>query len=178
MTSASLDIQQGRLAGATVSGLKARMIRRDGITKVEELRVTLPGLTALALDGFVDAQKDGLQFDGNVVMRSANLNEFVQWLRPGNGAFAETVPGAVALNGALRVRPKKFDLSNASVDIAGERLDGSFAYDATPSSAPSHGGFGDSRVRFKPPRTGPARPRRSGGQARVYRRRRNSGCGG
>jgi uncharacterized protein involved in outer membrane biogenesis len=133
VTSASLDIQQGRLAGATVSGLKARMIRRDGITKVEELRVTLPGLTALALDGFVDAQKDGLQFDGNVVMRSANLNEFVQWLRPGSGAFAETVPGAVALNGALRVRPKKFDLSNASVDIAGERLDGSFAYDATPA---------------------------------------------
>ncbi len=131
VTSASLDIQQGRLAGATVSGLKARMIRRDGITKVEELRVTLPGLTALALDGFVDTQKDGLQFDGNVVMRSADLNEFVRWLRPGSETFTETVPGAVALNGTLRVRPNKIDVTNALVDIAGERLDGSFTYDAT-----------------------------------------------
>ena len=108
------------------------MIRRDGIlAKVEELRVTLPGLTALALDGFVDTQKDGLQFDGNVVMRSADLDEFVRWLRPGGQTFTETVPGAVALNGTLRVRPNKIDVTNALVDIAGERLDGSFTYDAT-----------------------------------------------
>jgi uncharacterized protein involved in outer membrane biogenesis len=131
VTSAALDIKQGRLAGATVSDLEARLVRRDGVTKVEELRVTLPGLTALALDGFVDTHDKGLQFDGNAVLRTADLHEFARWLAPGSAEVTKSLSGAVALNGTLRVRPNEIAISNAHADIAGERLEGSLAYDAT-----------------------------------------------
>ena len=131
VTSVELNIDQGRLAGATLSGLRARLVRRHGVTKVENLYVSLPGLTALALEGFVDSADSKLQFDGNIVLRSANLAEFAQWLRADAGWLAEELSGPFALNGSLRIRPKRIAISDARASIAGERVEGILAYDTT-----------------------------------------------
>ena len=131
ITSVAIDIDQGRMVGATLSGLKARLTQRDGITKVEDLRVSLPGLTALSLYGFVDNAESKLQFDGDIVLRSANLAEFAQWLRADAATFADGLTGPFTLNGSLRIRPARISVSDAQADIAGERVEGDFSYDAS-----------------------------------------------
>ena len=59
-----------------------------------------------------------LQFDGNIVLRSANLAEFAQWLRADAGAFADGLTGPFALNGSLRIRLVARDFDGLEAEVS------------------------------------------------------------
>lgn len=130
VTSLNLSIDQANLAGTSISDLRGRMVRRDGVTKIEALRVALPGLSALAVDGFIERRADGLQFDGNVLLRSASFSELAQW---GGITLSETAKRSLAtafsLTGNVRLRPKSWELSDADVRLADARAEGLVRYD-------------------------------------------------
>lgn len=130
VTSLNLSIDQANLAGTAISDLRGRMVRRDGVTKIEALRVALPGLSALAVDGFVERREDGLQFDGNVLLRSASFAELAQW---GGIKLSETAKRSLAtafsLTGNVRLRPKSWELSDAYVRLADAAAEGRVRYD-------------------------------------------------
>lgn len=130
VTSLDLSIDQANLAGTAISDLKGRMIRRDGVTKIEALRASLPGLSALAIDGFLERREGGLQFDGNVLLRTASFSEFAQW----SGIkltkqSARALATSFMLNGNVRIRPKNWELSDARVRLADANAEGAIGYD-------------------------------------------------
>jgi uncharacterized protein involved in outer membrane biogenesis len=129
VTSVRLGIDQANLAGTSVGDLKGRMLRRDGVTRIESLRASLPGRSALAIDGFIERRKSGLQFDGNVLVRSASFAELAQWAQLGLSKDAESnLATSFSLNGALRVRPKSLELSEARIALADAVAEGSVSY--------------------------------------------------
>jgi uncharacterized protein involved in outer membrane biogenesis len=129
VTSVNLRIDQANLAGTSVGDLKGRMLRRDGVTKIETLRASLPGRSALAIDGFVERRKSGLQFDGNVLLRSASFAELAQWVQLGMSKDSEsTLATSFSLSGSLRVRPKSLELSDARMSLADAVAEGSISY--------------------------------------------------
>ncbi len=136
VTSFNLSIDQANLAGTAISDLKGRLVRRDGVTKIEAMRASLPGLSALALDGFLERRETGLHFDGNVLLRSASLSELAQW---GQIKLNETAVRELAtsfsLNGNIRLRPKSWEVSDAVVRLGDATAEGKVSYDW--SSRPS-----------------------------------------
>lgn len=136
VTSLDLSIDQANLAGTAISDLRGRMIRRDGVTKIEALRASLPGLTALAIDGFLERRQGGIQFDGNVLLRTASFSEFAQW-----GGLKLAKPSARALatsfllDGNVRIRPQSWELSDARVSLGTAHAEGAIGY--TWSARPS-----------------------------------------
>lgn len=136
VTSFNLSIDQANLAGTAISDLKGRMVRRDGVTKIEALRASLPGLSALALDGFLERRDTGLHFDGNILLRSASLSEFAQWGQIKlNDTATRELSTSFSLNGNIRVRPKSWEVSDAVVKLADATAEGKASYDW--SSRPS-----------------------------------------
>ena len=129
VTSLELSIDQANLSNTAISDLKGRMIRRDGVTKIEALRASLPGLTALAIDGFLERRKGALQFDGNVLLRTASFSELAQWggIKLGKQA-ARALATSFVLNGNVRVRPKSWELTDARVRLADASAEGAIGY--------------------------------------------------
>ena len=130
VTSLNVSIDQANLAGTAISNLKGRMIRRDGVTKIEALRALLPGLSALAVDGFLERRKSGLQFDGHVLLRSASFTELAQWgrieLKSGS---ARALATSFSLNSTIRVRSKSWQLTDTIVQLADATAEGEVGYD-------------------------------------------------
>ncbi len=130
LTTLDLSIDQANLAGTAISDLKGRMVRRDAVTKIEAMRASLPGLSALAIDGFLEHRENGLQFDGNVLLRSASLTELAQWGRIKlNKRSARGLATSFSLNGNIRVRAKSWELSDALVRLADATAEGAISYD-------------------------------------------------
>lgn len=132
VTSLTLKIEQANLAGTSISDLSGRMVRRDGVTKVEELRASLPGRSALAMDGFLERRETGLQFDGNMLLNSASFAELAKWLRVEVGDETLTaLQTSFSVAGNIRVRPKNVELSDAVVRLADDVAEGGVRYDWT-----------------------------------------------
>ena len=129
VTTLDLSIDQANLAGTAISDLKGRMVQRDGVTKIEAMRASLPGLSALAIDGFLERRENGLQFDGNILLRSASLTELAQWGRIKlNKRSARGLATSFSLNGNIRIRPKSWELSDALVRLADATAEGAIGY--------------------------------------------------
>lgn len=129
VTSVDIKIDQASLAGTSISDLKGRMVRRDGVTRMEALRASLPGRTELAVDGFLERRDTGLQFDGSLLLQSASFAELARWLRVGldeQALAALTTP--FKITGDVRVRPKSVELSQAIITLAEATAEGTVSY--------------------------------------------------
>ncbi len=105
------------------------MMRREGVTRIEALRAALPGLSAISVDGFIGKRDGKLQFDGDMVMRSASLVELAQWLRADLSAEASRLLAtAFSVKGNVRLRTKSVELSDALVRLANATAEGSLSY--------------------------------------------------
>lgn len=130
VTSLNVAVDQANLAGSSISDLKGRMVRRDGVTKIEFLRASLPGLSALSVDGFLERRADAFQFDGHVLMRSASFTELAQWSQIQlTKQSSQALATSFSLNSNVRVRSKNWQLSDMIVQLADATAEGEVAYD-------------------------------------------------
>ncbi len=140
VTGVEIKVDQANLAGASIADLKARMVRRNAITKIESLRAALPGVTALAIDGYMERRRSGVHFDGNVLLRSSSLGELASWAglgrhdtrpKPASGTGAGSLSASFSASGPFRLRPGHFELSKAFLSLGDARAEGTIRYDWT-----------------------------------------------
>jgi uncharacterized protein involved in outer membrane biogenesis len=117
------------LAGDTVNSVRFGLERSGDELRLTEFKAAFPGSTRVEATGLFPSAADPAAFEGDVVLRGANLGRFLSWA-------GVTAPGAEARNdGAFSLRSllitsaQSVSFRDISADLAGTVIGGSFQDD-------------------------------------------------
>jgi hypothetical protein len=125
---ARLTIDQATLAGDMVSNLVVAIENAGAGLTIKEFHAALPGGSRVDVTGALTGSGTAEAFDGEILVRGANLNRFLAWAARGT-QFADAPSDAgFALSGQLSLGPGRLELSKASIDSGPNRLEGEITY--------------------------------------------------
>lgn len=122
--SAKIDLAQVKIGGETAGGLRIDAERRDGVIRIKDLRVGLPGASRLALSGVVKDESGEPSLNGQGFLSGSNLARLRTWAEKSGSKFDIGFDGAFSAEGRVRLNAKRFELTEASVDIGGQTITG------------------------------------------------------
>ncbi len=127
--SAFLAIDQATLGGQDLSNVSLLIERAGGKLELKDLKAGVPG--GGRLDAFGQfAGEPGHAFAGQVALRGANLQRFLDWAAKGAGAGR--ADGPFLLQGKLDLAEPSLALTDATAEIGGTTLSGDLRFISGP----------------------------------------------
>ena len=125
---ARLSIDQANLAGELVSHLTASLENTGGGLTIRRFHAALPGGARIDLAGLLTGSGVAEAFDGEILLRGANLGRFLAWAARGSPFADARSDAGFTLSGHLELGSGKLELRDASVDTGPNRLTGEISY--------------------------------------------------
>ncbi len=125
---ARLAIDQANLAGDVVSNLEVAIENAGAGLTIKEFHAALPGGSRVDVTGALTGSGTAEAFDGEILVRGANLNRFLAWAARGSQFADARSDSGFALSGQLSLGTGRVELSNASIDSGPNRLTGEVTY--------------------------------------------------
>ncbi len=123
--SAKVDVEQIKIGGETVGGLKIDAERRDGLVRLKELRAGLPGGSRVGLLGELKhAEKTGLSFAGEASVSGTSLGRLKAWAEKSGAMIDVGTDGAFSADGKVQISGERFELTEASAEFGGRVMTG------------------------------------------------------
>jgi uncharacterized protein involved in outer membrane biogenesis len=117
------------LAGDNVNSVRFGLERSGDGLRLKEFRAAFPGSTRVEATGFFPSATDPAAFEGDVVLRGANLGRFLSWAGWAAPATEARSDGAFSLRSLLVTTSQSVSFRDITADLAGTVLAGSFQDD-------------------------------------------------
>jgi uncharacterized protein involved in outer membrane biogenesis len=117
------------LAADTVNNVKFGLERTGDQLRLSEFRAGLPGSTRVEATGVFPSSADPAAFDGDVVLRGANLGRFLTWAGVAPQRPDARNEGAFSLRSKLITTAQSVAFREITADLAGTVVGGSFQDD-------------------------------------------------
>jgi uncharacterized protein involved in outer membrane biogenesis len=121
---AKINLEQIKIGGETVGGLRIDAERRDGVLHVKEFKAGLPGGSRVDLMGDVQGEASNLSFKGKGFVRGTSLARLKTWAGKSGTKLDIQADGPFSAEGSLLLTDTRFELTDASGDISGRPLSG------------------------------------------------------
>ena len=125
---ARISVDQANLSGDLVTGLVLALEDKGRGLQLQELRAAMPGGGRIDLSGEIKRAAGAEGFQGQLLLRGANLGRFAAWAGRGTSASESRGDGSFWLNSQLAIAPGVVELRNATFDVGGNRLSGEVNY--------------------------------------------------
>ncbi len=125
---ARIAIDQANVAGDVVSGLVLAIENAGKGLTIKELRASLPGGSRIDVSGSLTGSGRAEAFDGDVLLRGANLGRFLAWAARGSGAAETRGESGFSLGARLSLGTHGLEIRKASLDAGPNRLTGDLSY--------------------------------------------------
>ncbi len=121
---ARIDLEQVKIAGETVGGLKIDAERSDGVIRISQLNAGLPGGSRLLLSGDLKNDAGQPDFSGQVFVHGTSLARLKAWAHKSGVDIDIGSNGEFSIDGRVRAGANRFDLTEASVIVGGRTMTG------------------------------------------------------
>ena len=121
---AKIDVEQVKLGGETVGGLRIDAESRGGAVHLTELKAGLPGGSRLDLVGDLKDDNGKVRFAGSGFVHGTNLARLLAWAAKSGTALDVKADGAFSAEGRVLVDDTRFELTEASADLGGRPFSG------------------------------------------------------
>ena len=121
---ARINLEQVKIAGETVGGLKIDAERSDGVIRISQLNAGLPGGSRLVLSGDLKDDAGRPDFSGQVFVHGTSLARLKAWARKSGVDIDIGSNGEFSIDGRIRAGANRFDLTEASVIVGGRTMTG------------------------------------------------------
>ncbi len=126
--SAKIDLEQVKLGGEMAGGLKIDAERVGGVMKIKEMKGGLPGGARYELSGEIKGETGARTFDGEGLVRGANLARLQTWMQKSGAKIDLKAEGPFWVAGRLVAGEKQIELTDAKAEIAGHALSGEIKF--------------------------------------------------
>jgi uncharacterized protein involved in outer membrane biogenesis len=116
------------LAGDAVNSVRFGLERTGDQLRLKEFRAGFPGSTRVEATGLFPSAADPAAFEGDVVLRGANLGRFLNWAGLSAGADGRN-DGAFSLRSLLVTTAQSVSFRDITADLSGTVIGGSFQDD-------------------------------------------------
>jgi uncharacterized protein involved in outer membrane biogenesis len=117
------------LAGDTVNNVRISLERSGDQLQLREFRAGFPGSTRVEASGIFPTTADPAAFDGDVVVRGANLGRFLNWAGIASSQSEARNDSAFSLRSRLFTTAQSVAFRDINADFAGTVIGGSFQDD-------------------------------------------------
>ncbi len=122
--SAKIDLEQVKLGGEVAGGLKIDAERVGGVMKIKDMKGGLPGGARFELSGEIKGDAGSRTFDGEGLVRGANLARLQTWMQKSGANIDLKAEGPFWIAGRLVAGENQVELTDAKAEIAGHSLSG------------------------------------------------------
>ena len=122
--SAKIDLEQVKLGGEVAGGLKIDAERIGGVMKIKDMKGGLPGGARFELSGAIKGEAGARVFDGEGLVRGANLARLQTWMQKSGASIDLKTEGPFWVAGHLVAGENQVELTDAKAEIAGHSLSG------------------------------------------------------
>ncbi len=126
--SAKIDLEQVKLGGEMAGGLKIDAERVGGVMKIKEMKGGLPGGARYELSGEIRGEAGARTFDGEGLVRGANLARLQTWMQKSGAKVDLKAEGPFWVAGRLVAGEKQIELTDAKAEIAGQAISGEIKF--------------------------------------------------
>jgi uncharacterized protein involved in outer membrane biogenesis len=117
------------LAGDTVNNVRFGLERSGEQLRLKEFRAGFPGSTRVEASGLFPSAADPAAFEGDVVLRGANLGRFMSWAGIAAQNAEARNDGAFSLRALLVTTAQSVAFRDITADLAGTVIGGAFQDD-------------------------------------------------
>ncbi|MCL4766915.1 MAG: AsmA family protein [Hyphomicrobiaceae bacterium] len=125
---ARIAIDQANVAGDVVSGLVLAVENSGKGLTIKELRASLPGGSRMDVSGSLSGGATAEAFDGDILLRGANLGRFLAWAARGSQAAEARGDSGFSLSSRLSLGTGGLEIHQASLDAGPNRMTGDLSY--------------------------------------------------
>ncbi len=117
------------LAGDTVNSVRFGLERSGDELRLKEFKAAFPGSTRVEATGLFPSAANPAAFEGDVVLRGANLGRFLSWAGVTAAGADARNDGAFSLRSMLVTTAQSVSFRDITADLAGTLVGGSFQDD-------------------------------------------------
>ncbi len=128
VSQARIKIDQANLGGDVVSNIVLDLSKANNILQIKGLRAEMPGRAIVNAQGRVTGPKRARIFEGDLLLRGANLKQYLSWVAKGR-TFPGDAQGRFGINAHLQAGPGWLKVSSILGEIKNTSLFGSVDYD-------------------------------------------------
>jgi uncharacterized protein involved in outer membrane biogenesis len=124
-----VSVEQANLGREAVSGVSLSVKNVDGETRLEDLKIGLPGGSRADVSGRLVRTGEKTGFDGYASLRGASAARMFGWSSGGLMQVDPVHDGPFALRTRLKVEPGKLVAEDLFAEITGSAIQGDITYD-------------------------------------------------
>lgn len=126
--SIDLQVEQASLGREPVSGIRLKAESRGGTTRIQDLRLGLPGGTRADVQGTLAQDGGSATFEGHVVVRGGSLARATAWAGGRGAALDPLFDGPFAVRGRLKAAEGRVEARELVGELAGTIVQGDIGY--------------------------------------------------